>query len=555
VPLTGTELAAVIRKHLPTDQQLAEVHADIADVVALGKQPKQAAIRRISATLYAMASGRRPDASTFIELSVDGLFNALKIPLQDLEKVFLRPADVVLGFVAQNVGLGQQLHRVYADVAHIMSYRGQPTLAVEYFRRSISATQDAQLHDRLFHAMMMSPETTNEMMLEEARRWARLYAPAVQVRRDFDRDRDSNKRLRIGYVCCFFYGLGTRIMHLPLMRGHDRNRFEVVAYSDADVEDTFKAADTWRITEKLEDDAFAQLVLEDRIDILVEFNGRGGRNRFDAFAKRLAPVQLNFGNFLATSGMPQVDYTVAHVVSVPPEEDRFYTERVCRLGRVAISYDQCWPKDFFPPVAPPPYRTAGRITFGCFGGSIKVHERLVEAWCEVVRRVEHSRFYFKAISMSDPGALESFQRMFERHGLTGDRLILEGGSDHRAMLELYGRVDVALDTFPYNSGNTTLETLWQGIPVVTLRGERWASRTGASFLTLGGLDQFIAESWEEYVEMAVRLAADNDFRDNFRASVRHQLRQSALFDMPGFIREFESAYRDMWRSWLETSHS
>ena len=147
--------------------------------------------------------------------------------------------------------------------------------------------------------------------------------------------------------------------------------------------------------------------------------------------------------------------------------------------------------------------------------------------------------------------MTSFRRMFERNGLTGDQLILEGGSSHRTMLELYGRIDIALDTFPYNGGNTSLEALWQGIPVVTLKGDRWAARLGARFLVQAGLPSLIAHSWGEYAAIAARVAADSGFRDEFRKTSRDQLRNSVLFDMPLWVQQTEDAYRRMWQDWLK----
>jgi hypothetical protein len=573
---THTEIANAIRSAPLTSAELTKAYAGIADIVDHGHllyddrldtsacseliyfdsngqhanetQGSPTSLNHSNA-VSPIANKQKSEAPMRIELSIDGLLAALDIPVEDIEKILLRPIDIIHGFVAQNIAAKKKLAHVYADIAHVMSYRGQPTLAEAYFRRSISITPDIQLHDRLFHAMMMSPDTTNEAMFDEARNWARLYSPHL-IQRSFDLDSDPERRLRIGYVCSFFYELGTRIYHLPIMLGHDRNRFEIVAYSDSDVEDTLKVADIWRSTGNLNDDAFARLVLDDRIDILVEFNGRGGHNRFNAFAQRIAPVQINCGNFMATTGMPQVDYTIAANIGVLPEEERFYTEKICRLKAISIDYEQCWQEGFFPPVATSPYRVAGLITFGCFGASVKVHEQLIQTWCEIVKRVEGARFYYKSMSMSDPGSMECFRLMFERHGITGDRLILDGGSDHRTMLELYGKVDIALDTFPYSGGNTTLETLWQGIPVVTFNGNRWASRTGTALLSLADFKTFIAQSREEYIEIAVHLASNHDLRDKFRANVRDKIKQSPLTDMPESINELESKYRSMWRDWL-----
>lgn len=478
------------------------------------------------------------------------LLDSLRIPEEDAQKICIRPRDVVFGFIAQNRAAGQPLSRVYGDLAHVMSSRGYPDLTVAYFRRGLADNPD--FHERLMHALMMAPSTTNEIMLTEAKSWAAIHEPPTMVaHRNFATDRDPDRPLRVGFTCSFFYGLGTRVAHLPAMKLHDRSNIFVIGYADSDVEDELQVADVWRKTAHLDDEAFAQQVLDDKVDILIEFNGRGGFNRFGAFARRCAPIQVNFGNFLATTGIPSVDYTVAAERSVPPSEDKFYTEKVARIKTFAIDFEECWPGDFFPEVSPPPYKKRGYITFGCFGASVKVHEEIIKHWCEIVRRVQGSKLYYKSMSMSDPGTMAAIRALFNKHGLTDDRLILEGGDDHRKMLELYGKVDIGLDTFPYNGGNTTIEKTWQGIPVVTYEGDRWTARTGATLLAAMGMDDLITHSWNEYVERAVALAADHDYLDRFRVESRKRMLASPLFDMPTYARDLERLYREMWHDWLK----
>lgn len=553
-PWTTRRISALLTHAIPDNPAVAGIYRDIAATVDLCPEPRQPGYgQKLVGLAYGIWTGVPFAASAEIEIPVNRLFAGLAIPETDVDAIGLKPVDIVVDIVANSVYAGRKLHHAYADFSSMLSVCGQPTLAVAHLRRALAISMDPQIHDRLLHAMMLAPETTNQMMLEEAVQSGRLHYPQGRAGRHFNLDRNPDKRLRVGYVCCFFYDLGTRIAHLPLMLGHHREQFEVFAYSDDNVEDAFHVADVWRNTGRMTDDQFARMVIDDRIDILVEFNGRGGRSRFDAFGQRIAPIQINFGNFPATTGIPQVDYTVAHAIDVPPSEDRFYTEKVSRFDCMAVDYEQCWPKDFFPDVSPPPYKSTGYITFGCFGGSIKINERLVESWCDIVKRVPKSRLYFKSMPLSDPATMASFRRMFERHGLTGDQLILEGGSSHRTMLELYGRIDIALDTYPYNGGNTSLEALWQGIPVVTLKGDRWAARLGARFLVQAGLPSLIAHSWGEYAVIAARVAADPGFRDEFRRASRDQLRKSVLFDMPLWVQQTEAAYRRMWQDWLKES--
>lgn len=548
---TGRGIATLLADAAPGKPSMAGIYRDMAAVLTRGPEPgAPGPAQKIAGLGYGIWTGIPFTCSAEIEIPVHRLFDALAISGNDVDAVALEPADIVVDIVANCIYLGRRIDHAYADFAARFSVCAQPDLAVGYLQRAFSLFQDPLVHDRLLHAMVLAPATTNQGMLEEAVKSGKLHYPEHRASRQFALDRNPGKRLRVGYVCCFFYDLGTRIAHLPLMLGHDRGQFDVYAYSDDTVEDSFHVADVWRNTGHLDDGQFAQLVLADRIDILVEFNGRGGLSRFGAFAQRIAPIQMNFGNFPATTGIPQVDYTVAHSIDVPVSEDACYTEKVARFDCMAVDYEQCWPKDFFPEVSPPPGHANGFVTFGCFGGSIKVNDRLVEAWCDIIRRVPGSRLYFKSMPLSEPTTLEAVRRMFARHGLSGERLILEGGSSHRTMLERYGKVDIALDTYPYNGGNTTLEALWQGIPVVTLMGDRWAARLGARFLIQAGMPSLIARSWEEYSDIAARIAADVSYRETFRRTAREQLRKSVLFDMPLWVRQTEDGYRRMWHDWL-----
>lgn len=551
---TARSIVVLLDGATPGKPAMAGIYRDIAAALAQGPEPHApGSTQKLAGLGYSIWTGAPFNASAEIEIPVHRLFDALAISAKDVASIALQPADIIVDMVANSVYLGRRIDHAYADLAAKLSVCAQPDLAVAYLQRAFAFFQDPLIHDRLLHAMMLAPATTNQGMLEEAVVSGKLHYPESRKSRHFEIDRNPDKRLRIGYTCCFFYDLGTRIAHLPLMLGHDRSNFEVFAYSDEEVDDSFHVADTWRNTGRLNDDQFAQQVLDDRIDILVEFNGRGGRSRFGAFAKRIAPVQMNFGNFPATTGIPQVDYTVAHSIDVPVNEDCFYTEKVARFDCMAVDYEQCWPQNFFPDVAPPPCKRNGYITFGCFGGSIKVNESLIESWCDIVSRVPDSRLYFKSMPLSEPSNMEAFRRLFARHGLSGNRLILEGASSHRTMLELYSRVDIALDTYPYNGGNTSLEALWQGIPVVTLKGDRWAARLGARFLIQAGLPRLIAGSWDEYASTAVEVASDCTFREEFRKTSRDLLRKSVLFNMPLWIQQTETAYRQMWRDWLKTA--
>ena len=329
------------------------------------------------------------------------------------------------------------------------------------------------------------------------------------------------------------------------MKYHDRDKFEIFSFSDNVTPDENNVADHWICTKDLSDKEYFQLARDYEIDILVELNGRGGHNRFNVFEMRAAPIQISFGNFPAPTGLTNVDCTLADGNAFRRDEKEMFLEKVYLFNRVGVDFEECWPKNFFPPQSLPPSPDKGFITFACFGGTLKINKVLIKRWIGLVGSVPNSRLFLKAMTMSDPDTMKAIRDLFEKNGMDMGRLILEGGSDHQQMLKQYADVDVALDTFPYSGGNTSLEALWQGVPVVTLEGDRWASCTTSGFHRHLKLESLIATSWDEYMAIAKDWAMDVEKRTRFRMEIRHRMKESGFLDVRGFAREIERLYEQM----------
>lgn len=354
----------------------------------------------------------------------------------------------------------------------------------------------------------------------------------------------SDRMIRIGYHCSFMDSDTIRFIMSAVIKRHDRTQFTVFGYSStalaADINEAF---DTVRVTNTLSDEQFANLVRSDQIDIFVEMTGFSPQHRFGAMALRCAPIQISYLNHLGTSGVPNVDFILADEISVPPEEDRFFTERVWRLPGSFLCYNYDMVER--PPVAPRPSRTNGFVTFGCFGSGGKINDDLIAIWATILARVPESRLYLRNHELTPADNRQFMRDRFRRHGIPAERLRLDEGTSHEALVRAYDDMDISLDTWPYCGGNTVAESLWQGVPVVTLKGARFVSRYGASLLLATGCPELIGNTVEEYVGIAVGLAQSPERLDHYSRNLRSMAREFGLSDADRFARKLDEAYRSM----------
>lgn len=370
-----------------------------------------------------------------------------------------------------------------------------------------------------------------------------------------DHDRAPRRRLKIGYVSPDFRQHSVCYFIQPAIEGHDRENFEVYCYSDVPNPDQKTAflksvADHWRDIRGENDDSVSELIRRDRIDILVDLNGHFANNRLPVFAQKPVPVQIAYLGYPATTGLPEIDYRLTDGVTDPPGDvECEYTETLVRLPEVFLCYE--------PPSAVPPVSTARgvrrSVCFGSFNELPKVSPEVVRAWSSILARVPGSTLILKARAFSDEGTRDRVMRRFQDAGVEASRVeLLARTPGLEAHLALYARVDVALDTFPYNGTTTTCEALYMGVPVITLAGDAHVSRVGASLLKTLGLDSLIARSEDGYVESAVALAGDLPARTRLRGTLRGRMLESSLTDKRAFVSNLESIYRRLWKTWCET---
>ncbi|MCX7384364.1 MAG: tetratricopeptide repeat protein [Alphaproteobacteria bacterium] len=414
----------------------------------------------------------------------------------------------------------------------------------------------AQAHSNILFCLNYRSDLDAETIATEYRSWDRVHAaPLAPTARHYSVDRDPDRRLRIGYVSPDFRHHAVSFFAEPLLRAHDRRAVEVCCYAEVAVPDAtterFRAlADNWVSTVGMRDADVADRIADDRIDVLVDLAGHTAGNRLLAFARRPAPVMLaTMLGSGTTSGLSAMTGFIADAELAPPGSEALFSERVIRLGRVPLVYA---PPAAMPDVADLPARRDGRVTFGYFGRTVRLNARVLRAWSLILNAVPGSRLMLNSAPYAEEAGREQIAARFAELGIARDRLALVHTAPQPRTWEAYGEIDIALDPFPHNAGTTTVEALWQGVPVVTLKARPGVGRIGASLLRAVGLDDFVAADETDYVARAIRAAGDIAALARLRATLRDRVATSPLCDAAGLAREMEAVYRAVWRNWCAT---
>jgi predicted O-linked N-acetylglucosamine transferase (SPINDLY family) len=364
--------------------------------------------------------------------------------------------------------------------------------------------------------------------------------------------RTPERRLRIGYVSSDFYMHPVGVFIIPLLERHDRSAYGIYCYSSGtkvdDVTGQIRAmADVWRDVALMSDAELADTVNRDAIDILIDLSGHSGVFRLGVFARQPAPLQVTWLGYLNTTGLTRIQYRLTDRYADPPGmADQRHTETLYRLPGSQWCY-----RPFISVDIPeePAFRRNGFITFGSFNHISKISRTARVLWAEILTRLPDSRLVI--VGVPDGQARESLLHDLEHAGVAATRITVVPRVPLDEYYQWFNAVDIALDTTPYSGGTTTCDTLWMGVPVITVQGCLPASRSAASILSTVGLSSWIASTPQDYVRFAVDYACEKAVITRLRRSLRQMMRESPIMDEPRFARDVEDAYRRMWHTWCD----
>ena len=437
-------------------------------------------------------------------------------------------------------------------LAQALSRQGRTDESLSHLREALRLRPDHLLARAALLFVLLNTSTDAGEVWSEHRRYGELIEERFRPQqRAHANERVPGRRLRIAYLSPDLREHSIAYFFEPILAHHAHEGFEIHCYQDHPKEDAVTArlrahVEHWTPCALLTDEDLAERIRADRIDILVDMAGHTSGNRLPVFARRPAPVQVTWLGYPGTTGLSAMDWRLCSAETDPEGAERWHSERLYRLKSL-----WCYrPRgDEAPPRggASPALSRGGEVWFGSMNNLAKVSAETIRAWSRILKEVPGSRLVMTSVPEGE--ARRRVTERFAAEGIGEDRLLLHGRLPDEGYREVLDGLDLALDPFPYNGTTTSCETLWRGIPLVSLVGDRSVSRSGYALLKAVGLEELAAADVDGYVALATNLARDQVRLTTLRAELPERFARSVLRDEAGFARDLEAAYREMWRQW------
>lgn len=443
---------------------------------------------------------------------------------------------------------------IWCNLGSDLILLGQTQKGIDLMRKAVEKMPDNQrMRSSYLFRLHNLPNLDPQEMFNEHKKWAQIHTTAIFTRSDHNNIPDLQRRLRIGYISPDFRAHSVAVFFDPILESHDRQNVELYGYGDIEIPDKVteqfrKRFDHYRNIRNIDDKSVADLIEQDQIDILVDLAGHTGGSRLRVLAYKPAPLQATYLGYFDTTGMDQVDYFITDKKMSPENTQPFHTEKLALLPDSCLCYK---PVTTMPVVESPMIKNE-YVTFAMFGNATKINPFIISLWASVMKQCENSRMLLMFKGGGDEEVTEHYKGLFEKFGIPRSRLHFYGRKPFFEYMEIYGQVDIVLDTYPYNGGTTTCDALWMGVPVVSLVGKHHFSRVGLSVLSAVGLEFFAASTPDEFVAKTITFAAKPEALEKIRNTMRDRMAVSPLCNKKLFIENLEKLYRNMWEKWCSS---
>jgi predicted O-linked N-acetylglucosamine transferase (SPINDLY family) len=440
----------------------------------------------------------------------------------------------------------------YDDLAGTLLALNELSAALEAWQLASSADPDylAARSNRL-SAMTCAANVTPQQYLDEALAFGAQASKNVMPFKSWlvGREPRTLRPLRVGIVLDDLRQRAAGYFLEGMLKHADQARIAFVAYvtrgGNSECAERIKPHFVeWKSIGGMRDLSFAQEIRRDRIDVLIDAAGHAPHNRLSLFAWKPAPIQVSWPNSVASTGVESITYLLGDAHVTPESEHAQCVEKAWRLPD---SYLQFTPPNTAGEVSALPMLRAGHITYGYFDRIEKVTDEVVAAWASILAQTPCARLLMKSAHLETDDVRAATRERFAAHGIGENQVVLEGAAPSSEPFDAYSRVDIALSPFPHSSRTVAVEALWMGVPMLCMKGDRFAAHICESIVHAAGLgDTWVADDVSAYVRRAVEAAADVQTLSTLRADLRDRLRASPLCDAPRFAGNFTDALHAMW---------
>ncbi len=499
---------------------------------------------------------RYPQAKEYLEKALalnPQIFDAAYL----LGEIAQQNGDIItaVDYMKQAVAINPDFTEALVFIARSLRDQGLPEQAVEYYRKALTTNEapNPANYSRLLLCLQYGgvPISRDEIKEEHFNFSRQFETPFIQSRLRHHNSRVAERPLKIGYLSGDFKKHSVALFILPILENHDRKNVQIYCYYNDSVQDEMTAkisaqADFFIPCANATDEQLASRIRSDGIDILVDLSGHTHNNRLMVFARKPAPIQVTYLGYVDTTGLAAIDYRFTNLDADPLSNDAFYSEKLYRFEN---SLWWCYrPAPGLPAIKSLPASTNGYITFVSVNDFLKISSVNVQIWSDILKELPNARLMLMGVP--EGAAQQLLREKFALQGIEESRITLYARMPLDEYRSLLLQADIALDTSPFNGGTTTCETLYLGLPLITLKGEAFISRMGYAILKSLDLEELAADTPEHYVQTAVALSRDLDKLALLRQGMRQRIQQSSLSQELEFTKKIEAAYRTMWRQYI-----
>ena len=421
------------------------------------------------------------------------------------------------------------------------------------YNRAIQLKSDyAIAYSNLLFNLNFNPKFDINFYLTTAKKFSiNCKSPQTEIPSKYFYKKKPDK-LKLGLVSSDFGKHPGGYFTLSTLKELIKSNFELVAYSNYDRNDEFSEQfkplfNNWYSIKKKNDEEVVKQILKDGIHILMDLQGHSGHNRLPIFIYKPAPIQASW---LAqgSTGISEIDYFIGSHHITPKNEEKHFVEKILRLPEIS----QCFTTpNYNLEINSLPLIKNNFVTFGCVNNLSKINEQVISVWSKILSAVPNSKLLLKTKNF-DQGEeiVKEFISKFEKNDINKNRLILKGGSKTREdLLKVYHEIDFCLDPFPYQGNTTTIESVWMGVPVLTLKGNRYLFHFGESINNNLKMDDWIAKDYNEYISKAIKFSLNPEKLSELRSKLRKIALESPVLDAPRFAKNFSKLLWDIWNKY------